>query len=488
MFQLQRALQTAILATGLCLAACPLAAQMHKVSPPENVVRAIGVYEWTGDMVKPNASRLIPVSLFINGHLEDAGVYLARPVPFALDQGNVYEIQQAGVAKGTVDLLFARHLEAQGGTSLYDDGWFGYGTFLGPPKPKPVPAEVKRKRPEKDVMVAEADDDPDRPTLVRRPGSAASPDASAPPAAPGKSTTASSGSPADDPDRPTLTKAPGSAAQPADASAPATSTANNPAPPDDPDRPTLKKRSAAEAKQARKEADESSVTGEATSLNVDPDRPMLHRGIPAHALTAGDFSQLKGIPSSLHQMVAVSDAKNRPPHDFARPWQDDTERTTVLAAMQDLARAALTAYGPAPKPPAAKPSSSTTHRKAATPPPPPPTPLLDEELRAYTLSYGGDDTFIYMAHTDGEGATLRYVTIVAQRNPLTGIQTAIKSVTDAAHLDRTPRMHLVDVVDAEASNRASLLFELRGDTAREFALYRVIAARSDQIFVTGTTQ
>ena len=51
---------------------------------PENVVRAVGVYEWTGDMAKPTASRLIPVSLFIDGKLEDAGVYLARPVPFAL--------------------------------------------------------------------------------------------------------------------------------------------------------------------------------------------------------------------------------------------------------------------------------------------------------------------------------------------------------------------------------------------------------------------
>jgi hypothetical protein len=46
----------------------------------------------------------------------------------------------------------------------------------------------------------------------------------------------------------------------------------------------------------------------------------------------------------------------------------------------------------------------------------------------------------------------------------------------------------VDVVDVEASNRASLLFELRGQNARQFGLYRVIAAHSEQIFLTGTTQ
>jgi hypothetical protein len=64
----------------------------------------------------------------------------------------------------------------------------------------------------------------------------------------------------------------------------------------------------------------------------------------------------------------------------------------------------------------------------------------------------------------------------------------MKSVTDAAHLDRTPRMRLVDAVDAEASNRASLLFELRAQNSRQFALYRVIGARADQTFLTGTTE
>ena len=84
--------------------------QTHKVSKPENVVRAVGVYEWTGDLAKPRASRLIPVTLFIDGELEDAGVYMARPVPFALETGNVYELQDSGVAKGFLELAYARHI------------------------------------------------------------------------------------------------------------------------------------------------------------------------------------------------------------------------------------------------------------------------------------------------------------------------------------------------------------------------------------------
>jgi len=49
-------------------------------------------------------------------------------------------------------------------------------------------------------------------------------------------------------------------------------------------------------------------------------------------------------------------------------------------------------------------------------------------------------------------------------------------------------MRLVDAVDADASNRASLLFELKAQNARQFTLYRVIGAQAEQIFTTGTTQ
>ena len=46
----------------------------------------------------------------------------------------------------------------------------------------------------------------------------------------------------------------------------------------------------------------------------------------------------------------------------------------------------------------------------------------------------------------------------------------------------------VDVVDADASNRASLLVELRAQHTRQFALYRVIGAKADQVFVSGSTE
>src|SRR4030081_3362952 len=112
------------------LAASVSFAQMHKVAKPQHVVRAVGVYEWTGDFAKPTASRLIPVSLYIEGKFEDAGIYIARPVPFALLSGNVYILKSAGVDKGTLDLAYAKHLQAvePTGDLAFDHGWVGYGT------------------------------------------------------------------------------------------------------------------------------------------------------------------------------------------------------------------------------------------------------------------------------------------------------------------------------------------------------------------------
>ncbi len=45
-------------------------------------------------------------------------------------------------------------------------------------------------------------------------------------------------------------------------------------------------------------------------------------------------------------------------------------------------------------------------------------------------------------------------------------------------------MRLVDAVDAKADNRGELLFELRGATQRQFALYRVLRGDATRIFLS----
>jgi hypothetical protein len=282
-----------------------------------------------------------------------------------------------------------------------------------------------------------------------------------------------------------------------DTTADSGSTKSGDDPANDPDRPTLKRRSPEEARKQRAKDDDVASVSAVGSLNDDPNRPNLHRGKPASAMTEADLPKLSGLPQDLHQMVAVSDAKDRNPHEFARPWEDAAEKAAVLVKMQAMARAQLAAYGSGKAAPATASSSaattakkapvSRTHR-AATSAASAPVALLEEELKGYTLSYGGAATYVYSAHTAGTGADLRYVTVVAQADALGELKPAMQSVTDAAHLDRAPWLRFVDVVDVEASNRASMLFELRGQSARQFALYRVIADRPEQIFLTGTTQ
>ena len=72
----------------------------------------------------------------------------------------------------------------------------------------------------------------------------------------------------------------------------------------------------------------------------------------------------------------------------------------------------------------------------------------------------------------------KFVTLIAQPDLYGSLLVLFKSVTDAAHLDDSPRMRLVDAVDALADNRGELLFELRGTAQRQFALYRVLRGRA----------
>ena len=522
------------LALVLAALAIPVAvgAQTHAVKQSETVVRAVAVFEWTGDAAKPTASRVVPVSVFIDNQLEDAGIYMARPVPFALYTGNVFEVQKSGLPEGLVQLAYERHLEGNSGAH-YEDGWIGYGKFKpnaqaavmtarksgplpqvvasGGTRPKlgnkteganSTPADdssrpTMRRRTDSDstdttaskpteTPTTTSSDDPDRPKLQRRTGSDDS--ASSESGTPATATPAAKGTSAsDDADRPTMRRRSSNASD--------SDTTSTPDATDDADRPTLKKRAPQQQGKAQKKTqDQASVVGLGGSLNDDPDRPTLHRGAPSGGVDMQGIPPLNGLPKDMQQRVAVSDAKDRPEHDFSRHWDSVSERLDVLAKMEEIARARLAKYdvvAPVVAAPALVPAPAPARgRKPAAVPPraPMPVALGDEMLRGYTLSYGGAATFVYTASSPGVGGAVRYVSVVAQRESIGESKVALSSVTDSTHLDRTPWMRLVDVVDADASNRASLLFEMRSEHTRQFALYRVIGAQAEQVFQTGTTE
>lgn len=479
---------------------------MHKVEAPQKVTRAVGVYEWTGDLSKPTAARLVPVTLFIDGHFEDAGVYLARPEPFALQTGIVYEVDTAGKLVGTLNLEYAKNIVTR--RSATDDNsvgaWYGYGTFVLPsaaPKPNLKPSAHLPVITGSGHDTASSDDD-DKPHLARRAGSEsgnATPGTPGATTAPGGSSTPSTAgtsnpAPPADSDRPVLSRRQDSTSS---TTTPTTTPTTPPPTPttgvDDPDRPTLRHRDPATNTKPKKNDDGGAVLPLNTSLNDDPNRPVMRRGKPVGEATVAPLS---GVPAGLHQAVAVSDAVSREEHDFTRAWDSSAERAKVLESLEALARPQIQSYiatnkllltdpaaEPAPAP--ATPRSRTRKTAQPAPPPPPPLPLANEELNGYALTYGGLPTFVYSVETPLFSGGPVYLTMVAQTLPAGNIQVSFVSVTDAAHLDRTPWFRFVDAVDPDGSHRASLLFELRAQNSRQFALYRLITANAEQSFATG---
>ena len=496
-----------ITAAALLAAVLPAAAQypgqitnVEKNSPS---LRAVAVFEWTGDEAKPKTSRLVPVCIYDGKELQDADEYLARPYPLALEGDVEYQLLDDGKPMGLFDVDTAAREQGS---------WVGYGKHLPMPVAKTKPAQVAK-------IDQEDDSQSDTPILHRKhqagdagagsggSSSSSGPDPNAPPPDPDRPTlhkggdasagnsgdssntnsgsgsgsnsptlhrggdasgsntgdtsnTGSGSSSAPDPNQPTLHRLPDSSA----------SGSSNPS---DSNQPKLKRK--------KNEEDESYVNS--VDKSSDPDRQHLFRGKSAGfdvALTPS----LRGLPPDMQQEVAVSDLTDRPEHVWDYIWANPDDEAKMKAAMEDLARTALGLnLPPAPAKPAHK-TTSTAHRPARPTLLPPPAPLLDEQFRVFELAYGSGATMVLSAHTDGTAALEKFVTLVAQPDLYGNVAVLIKNVTDAAHLDDTPRMRLVDAVDALADNRGDLLFEMRGSTQRQFALYRVLRGDATRIFLS----
>jgi hypothetical protein len=421
-----------------------------KQAPP---VRAIAVLEWTGEIGKPSASRMIPISVFDGEQYQPGGLYLAKPEPLALEPGTEYVLQDAGVARGLFDINNAHDV---------DGYWFGYGAWrpMAPPPKRPKP---KQGRNMPQVVTDNADN---RPHFKGR-------DAN------GSSTTSSPSSGSSTP----------SGADNSGSSKPAES---------DPDRPTLRRRSdsgntgssntnSVNAKDSVTNADNSPP--ETPLGGADPDRPRIMHGqqTPTDEI---EPKELTGVPNDLQQMIAVSDAMDREAHTFVYLWPDPADAPKMQEQMQMAAAAAIAASVPAPTAPktTARTHTATTaaqRRKAAATPPAKPA-FTNERFKAYELTFSGGATLVYTAQTQDNAGKTKYVTLIAQPD-FNGVPKVLfKSVTDDNHLDMTPKMRLVDAVDAKASNRGDLVFELRRPHDREFVIYRVSGGQVEQVFTTGS--
>jgi hypothetical protein len=402
---------------------------------PETVstLRSVAVLEWTGDRNHPDATRLVPISLFDGEHLQDGGLYLARPVPLALDSGTEYEVEGSGLPQGWFDIDGAREIGSD---------WFGFGKwkpYLPPPPKKLHPSRYP-------PVVVHESGDADKPHFVRR----------------DQSNTNQSGS----------TNNGSTPAQKSSGSAQSSSDSV------DPDRPRLRRR-----------PDDNSTTQQAADAPqretpnavADPDRPHLVHGKPADL--KDEPKPLESVPVGMEQIVAVSDANTVGALSFAYEWgsADDAanaQKELVAQAVQLLAPAKPT-DAPTKTPPHRTATHKAAQRKAK---PVDPASLLSEvQFHAFALTSGSGATLVLTAH---EASGTRSIAVIALQDIYGKIQVLWHSTTDDQHLDVTPRMKLIDAVDPRGDGRANLLFEERNNTDRRFVLYAVGADTAQQVFAT----
>jgi hypothetical protein len=423
-----------------------------------STLRAIAVLEWTGDRNHPNATRLVPISLFDGQHLQDGALYLARPVPLALDSGTEYEVQGSGVPQGWFDIDGAREI---------GNDWFGFGKWKPYVPPPPKKLHPSRYPP---IVVHDKPDNADKPHFVRRDQSTSSTNQGGT-----NQGGASQGG--------TTSNSSTSAQKPSDNSQASSASV-------DPDRPRLRRRPNDDSNTPQQAAN--APERETPTATPDADRPRLSHGIPADI--KNEPKPLEEVPVGLGQAVAVSDANSIGTQTFAFEWASLADATSAQKELETQAVQLLAAA----KPPAAtaktaKPATTTVHhttagttgtRRTAQRKPKPVDPaslLTDAQFHAFALTYGSGATLVLTAR---EASGTRSIALIALQDIYGKVQVLWHSITDDQHLDVTPRITLVDAVDPRGDGRANLLFEERNNSDRRFVLYAVGADSAQQVFAT----
>lgn len=466
-------------------------------------LRATAVLEYTGDLTDLKANRLVPIAVWDGTQYQPGGLYLAQPAPLAVLGGTQYELESNGHPEGFFDVKDAENLSGH---------WIGVGHYQAPAAPKP---QVAKSRSGHAYQIKEAQDDPDKPHFAHRPAPEPSTDAQTDTAQSdtAKSGTAQSGK-SDKPNDSGPTLHP--RAHSDSASAPTE-------PEVDPDRPTFHRRAAQTSN---------------STMTVDPDRPHLGYTTPESQEKIAKPDALFGMPPDMKQIAGVSDNTSTDTQSFAFSWANPEDSQKMQDALEKAAEQAVGKVKPAedqPAPPTtspdtAKPSvdagrpsleggrpslqagrdqagpdqtgrdqapstpAKTTSAKTAASRrrtrakklPALAAPVFDDvQFKVYSLSFGGGATMVYSAHVNSDPG--KYVTIIAQPDFYGNPQILLKQVANADNLDATPRMKLIDAIDTQGNRRGDLIFELRGQTYRQFAIYRIAGGKASPVFLTQPT-
>jgi len=461
--------------------------------------RAVGVVQLGAN----GKASLVPIAILINGKFWDASAYKADPVPMALDSGTVYEGERSGSSLGLFTVGSALHSN----NTVAAIPWLGTGVW----RPHGTePNEKVAKAEAAPVGIGDADAPP-RLTRDTSTATASAPAASSTPAssssAPPPASSKPSSNSGDEPPR--LKKGSSSAPEPdATQSAPSTtSTSGN-------------------SKANDSKTGDTKVVGDrpkdhpnvpaSDSGASEANRPKLRRGKPAESFADEDipgYSPPGAKPSStansgkvveaaaankdVQLIPAISDASGPAPRSYAFDWiqgEEEDRRKQMVDLAKDQVRAYVAARAKANAPAPGAPSSHTVPAKrqqAARPP----EPILENmQMVAYDLWNSNQPVLILSAQAHmpppaaGSAASatdpdLQYsIVLVAYPDIYHNLRKLYVGITDKYHLDMTPRLDLIDVVDADGDGRGELLFRETSDLGMGWVLYRATADKLWKLF------
>jgi len=449
--------------------------------------RALGLLRLTAS----GKASLVPIAIMINGRFWDAAVYKADPIPMSLDAGTVYEVERSGSSLGLFTVSAALHSNAANAQSP----WLATGAWL------PAGKEAPNQPLKAETVPVGIDTSDAPPRLTRNPQKEAPPANTAPASAPSAGPTSG-----DEPPR--LTKpapkeeAPASTttSSPQAGSAGSTQAGSGQSAPGSTTPAGESKSAEAKSADHPKEPTGSSDTN---SGATDANRPRLRRGKPTDnlpeeeipgyskpgaepAAKAGKTAETMPAPEPVQLIPAISDAGGPQPRAFTFEWLKD-EEAERRQQMTALARQELGAYLNAQTKarilaPAA---ASRAQRPGATKKLPEPI-LENVRMLTYDLWNANQPIMVFSAEAHlppppagaqgGFEADLTYsMVLVAYPDIYGNLRRLYARVTDKYHLDITPRLELIDAVDADGDGRGELLFRETSDAGSGWVIYRATA-------------
>jgi hypothetical protein len=470
----------------------------------EKEPRAVGVLQLSGN----GKGMLVPIAILIDGKFYDATVYKADPVPMALESGTVYEAEQAGDPQGLFTVNGALHSKSPGSANP----WVGSGVYL--PEGADAP-KTTRKAEDVPVGLDSSGDEPPRLTRKDKSKAATTPDSGSA-SAPAGGTTEKAGGAGAAGSQPaggsTGGGSSGSKAGDQNAKQPAAQTGAGQGSPGQagagPNSPAPASSTSAAPAQAPSSP---ASSGQASSGQSDENyyRPTLRRGKPtaaapadadpgvtATAVKKGGKAESAATAAPVNagpvQMVAaISDAAGPEPQSYKFYWktgEEEERRNQMLALAENEVRiyAAALAKNQIPAQ-TVVPKAGGAGRKG---PVKAVQPVFENvQFRAFDVWLTNQPVMIFsgearIPEAGGVVASAQpfNVVLVARTDIYGDLRKLYSGVTDKFHLDVTPLLELIDVVDADGDKRGELLFHEISDAGSGYVIYRATGDKLWKMF------